>query len=140
MQLGEATIKGQKYQFGYWDVDTSTSYLTKLLKLLGEPLAMALLGAIEAKEDGQSLMDVDMDQLKGEAIAKAFQGLAARLNENEVKEILRQCQKGVMCDGKQIDYNTHYMGKIGLLFQVSLANLKHQYSDFLGDGLGLANS
>ena len=137
MTLGEATIKGAKYQFGYWDVDTSTEYLTKLIKLLGEPIAMTLLGVVDAKEPGKSLMDVDMDSVKAEAIAKAFQGLATRLNENEVKEILHQCQKGVLCNGKAIDYNAHYMGKIGLLLQVSLANLKHQYADFLGDGLGL---
>ena len=137
MKMKEVTIDGKKYSFGYWDVDTSTEYLTKLIKLLGEPLAMILLGAVDKKEEGQSLMDIDTSQIKGDAIAAAFKGLASRLSEDEVKQIMRQCANGVLCDGKKIDYNSHFMGKIGHLFRVALANLKHQYSDFLGAGLGL---
>ena len=70
MKLGEADINGQKYSFGFWDVDTSTEYLTKLIKLLGEPLAMFIMGAADSKEDGQSLMDLDMNNVKSESTSK----------------------------------------------------------------------
>jgi len=136
MQLGEKEIGGHNYSVGYWDVDTSTATLTRLFKILGEPLGKVLLGALEGKEEGQSLLDVKLDENQGKFLSEAISGLSMRLNEDEVKNLLRQCCKQLLCDGKQIDYNTHFMGKIGHLFKVCLFVLRHQYSDFLGESLG----
>lgn len=136
MKMGSAVIEGRKYEFGFWDVDTSTEYLTKLAKLLAEPFG-AMVGGTKAG-GVSSLMDADVSSLNMEALTKAFQGLATRLNEEEVKDILRQCTKSVLCDGKPIEYDSHFLGKVGLLFRVAIANLKHQYSDFLPASLGVA--
>lgn len=136
MKLGEAKIDGKTYSFGYWDVDTSTEYLAKLIKLLGEPIARVMLGVVEKKEAGQSILDVDTKNLNTEAVASAFQGLALRLNEEEVKDLVRQCTRGILCDGKKIDYQSHFLGKIGHMMRVCLANLKHQYADFLAASPG----
>lgn len=139
MQLGEKLIDGKKYQVGYWDVDTSTATLTKLFKILGEPLAKILLGALEEKKEGQSLMDVKLDGAQAKFVAEAFSGLSSRLDEGEVQKLLRQCcGQGLLCDGKQVEYNSHFMGKIGHLFKVAFFVLRHQYSDFLGESLDLA--
>lgn len=143
MKMGEFTIGDEKYQCGTWDVDTATDTLTKLVKLLGEPLVMVLMGAVESTKDKEgglkALMNTDIDDLKTESIAKAFNGLAMRLNEKEVKDVLRLCTSQMLCNGKQIEYNTHFMGRIGLLMRVAMQVLRHQYRDFLGGNLGLAN-
>ena len=143
-KMGEFTIDGHKYQCGTWDVDTATNTLTKLVKLLGEPLVMVLMGAVDSvKEKGgggglQSLMNTELEDIKTEAIGKAFQGLALRLNEQEVKDLFRLCcGQQLLCDGKQIDYNAHFMGRIGHLLKVTMQVLRHQYRDFLGGNLGL---
>ena len=130
-QMGEGTVDGLKYEVGHWPVDKATGMLTKLIKILGEPLAMVIVGAVGNKKDGESIMDADLSALKGESISKAFAGLSTRLDEHEVQKMLKEINEGILCDGKRIDYNTHYMGRIGHLFRVSMFVLKHQYSDFL---------
>lgn len=141
MKMGEFTIDNHKYQCGTWDVDTATDTLTTLTKLLGESLVMVLMGAVEtAKENRkegepgglQGLMNMDVEKIKTDVIAKAFQGLSTRLNHAEVKQILHLCSDQLLCDGKRVDYNTHFMGRIGHLLKVTVQVLRHQYRDFLG--------
>lgn len=145
LKMGEFTIGSEKYQCGTWDVDTATETLTRLVKLLGEPIVMVLMGVVEnkqAKGGGgglSALMDTDIDDIKTEAIAKAFQGLAMRLHEDEVKGILKLCcGDQLLCNGKPVVYNEHFMGRIGHLLKVSMHVLRHQYQDFLGGNPGLA--
>ena len=130
-EMGQSEIDGKKYQVGHWPVDKATGMLTRLVKLLGEPLAMVLLGAINEKKDGSSVLDVDVKNLKGDAIAAAFKGLATRLDETEVKKMFREFTVDILCDGKKVDYDAHFMGQIGHLFRVSVFVLRHQYQDFL---------
>lgn len=144
MRMGEFTLDNHKYQCGIWDIDTATDTLTKLVKLLGEPLVMVLMGAAEGhKKNGgegglQGLMKMEVEDLPTEAIASAFKGLAMRLNEKEVKELLRLCcGQQLLCDGKQVVYDQHFMGRIGLLLKCTIQVLRHQYKDFLGGSLDL---
>jgi len=125
------TIDGQKYLVGHWHVDKQLEVMTRLIKILGEPLAMLIMGSESSK--GQSLKDKLDGEMNMDAIAQAFKGLALRLNEEEVKTLFKDVTHGVKCDGKDIDFNTQFMGRIGHLFKVSLFCIKHQYQDFLGD-------
>ena len=145
MKMGEFTIDGVKYQCGTWDIDTATDTLTRLVKLLGEPLVMVLMGAVDSqKSKGGSgsisgLLNTDIEDIKTEAIASAFKGLSMRLNEDEVKQLLRQCcGQQLLANGKQVVYDEHFMGRIGLLLKCTMQVLRHQYRDFLGGNLGLA--
>jgi hypothetical protein len=135
-ELGESTIDGKKYQASHWPVDKATKMLAKLIKILGEPLAMVIMGASENKPEGGSVLDVSMNDVNMDAIGTAIKGLASRLDEDEVVKIFRDClESGVLCEGKKFDYNTHFMGRIGHMMRVMIFVLKHQYQDFLADGL-----
>ena len=108
-------------------------------------MVMVFVGAAKkAQEQGKTglkgMLDAEMgdENMNFESIAQAFRGLSSRLDEDEVKDLLRQCTTGVLCGGKPLDRNQHFLGKIGLMFKVSVANLRHQYSDFLGGSLGPA--
>lgn len=137
-EMGKSEIDGEKYQVGDWPVDKATGMLTKLVKLLGEPIAMVLLGAIKDQKEGESLMDMDVEKLKGDVIASAFKGLASRLDEREVQQMFREFTTDILHSGKKVDYDAHFMGRIGHLFRVSVFVLRHQYSDFLGGNPALA--
>ena len=127
----ETQIDNHKYSIGHWHVDKQVEMMAKLFKLLGEPLAMFLMGGVEPKAGVASILDKQIDP---SIIGKAVAGLASRINEEEVKVLFRQIVTDqVLCDGKQFDYNTHFMGRIGHLMRVTMAVLKHQYSDFLGE-------
>lgn len=136
----ETTIGDHKYTIGHWPVDKQVKMLTKLTKILGEPLfKMLVMGnpANAAKEDA-GFMD---NPRVMEAMAASFSGLVARLDEEEVKQLMRDVVTDqVLCDGKPFDYNTHFMGRIGHLFKVAVAVVRHQYADFLDVIPGLSGA
>ena len=124
VKIGEHT-----YTFGYWGPDEALGRLTKLIKICGEPIARIIVGATSgAKESGKGL-DAELDEAK--VIGDAISGLALKLNEVEVKAFFRECQDQMLCDNRQIEYKTHYMGRPGHLVKVTIQQLRHQYSDFL---------
>lgn len=136
MKMGKAVVDGKNYEFGFLDIDTSMEYLTKLMRLLGEPLAKFLLGAL-GEGSLKDLLDKDMDALKGDGLSEAISNLSSRLREDEVKDILRTLGgKGILCEGKKIAFDAHYMGKPGHLMRVALANARFQFGDFLGGSPG----
>lgn len=131
-----STIDGQKYEVGHWTVDKQIGIMTRLIKLLGEPLAMTFMGAMSGgKKDVKSILETDMTKGIGEAV----RSLVLRLNEEEVKSLLREiATDSIICDNKPFDYNTHFMGRIGHLLKVVMFSVRHQYADFLDvlPGLG----
>lgn len=144
MRTATVTVIGEhKYTIGHWTVDKQVEILTKLTKLMGETLLRMFILGGDQKKESTGVMD---NPAVMEAVAASFGGLVTRLNEQEVKQLLRDIVTDqVMCDGKQFDYNTHFMGRIGHLFKVSLAVVRHQYSDFLDvipglTGAGQTNS
>jgi hypothetical protein len=133
MKMGEAKIDGKTYQFGFWDVDTSTEYLVLLFGLLGETLATAMLtaGSAQKAQGVRSMLDVEMNEDNAKFLSEAIKSLTGKLNHADTKRIIDQCLANTLCDGKKVD-KQQFMGKIGVLLRVVVANLRHQYADFLG--------
>lgn len=119
-KLENVLIDGETYQIGQWPVDKSLEMLTWLTKTLGESFAALANGNIE------ELMDREISAV----IGPALKSLIPRLHENEVKERARDIVDGILCGGKKVVYDVHFMGRIGLLFKVMGEVLKVQYSDF----------
>ena len=127
-------IDGQKYECGFWPLEKQLEIMTKLIRLFGEPFANFIMGGAEKK----SVTDMMAKEIDGNTFGKAVGVLASRLNEDEVKYLLRSCTEGVLCNSKPIVYDIHFMGRVGHLLKVAMFCIRHQYSDFLGvvPGLG----
>lgn len=123
-KLERTVIDGMTYEIGQWPVDKSLDMLTWLTKTLGESFASLSSGAVNMED----LMDKEIADVLGPAI----RSLIPRLNEQEVKDRAREIVDDVLCNGKKIAYDVHFMGRIGHLFKVIVEVLKVQYADFLG--------
>lgn len=143
-QISSKLIDGKKYEVGHWALDKQLDIMVKLIKLLGEPIAMMIMGSMQQKGSLKEMLD---SNLTAQMSSEAIKSLTGRLNEADVKNLLRECTDGLLCDGKQISYDVHFMGRIFHLLKVTLFCIRHQYQDFLdvipdlkGAGLGADNN
>lgn len=127
--LNEFKVGEHTYQYGFWSPDDGLTRLVTLIKLVGEPIVKLIVGATSAAKNSEKGLDADVDEIQ--VLSTAMSGLAAQLNEQEVKNFIRGCQDQLLCDNKQINYDMHYKGRIGHLMQVTMQQLRGQYSDFL---------
>ncbi len=125
-KTSEKVIGNEKYMVGHWHVDKQLAMMTRLIKLLGEPLAMIIMGG--GSTSAKSMMEMKVEPA---TIAKSVASLASRLGEEEVKQFFRDAVEGVRCNGKEIEFNTHFMGRVFTLMKVALFCIRHQYQDFL---------
>lgn len=124
-KVEKKVVDNHTYEIGQWSVDQSLGMMTWLIKTFGESV-VALLGSTSLSK----MMENDID---GPAMKMMMMGLGSRLMEDEVKARMREIfSGGILCDGKQFEYNTHFQGRIGHLFKVAVAVLRVQYSDFFG--------
>ena len=124
MKLSKVEVGGHTYELGEWPVDKAIEIMTWLSQTIGPVLFQAVSGA----QSLSSVMDADLGQVLNQGVVNAL----TNIKSAEVKERFRQIAGvDLLCDGKQIDYNTHYQGRIGHLLKVSVAVIKFQYADFL---------
>lgn len=143
-KLSSKLIDNHKYEVGHWALDKQIDVMVKLIKLLGEPVAHLIMGALQQKG---SMKDVLNSQMSSQINSEAIKAFTSRLNETEIKQLLKECTEGLLCDGKQISYDVHFMGRIFHLLKVALFCIRHQYQDFLeglpdlkSSGLGAEDS
>lgn len=127
-------IGDHKYEFRNWEPELGLRMLTRLIKLVGEPAAKAIIGLKnEADKTGKGLdgeIPEGMDaMIGGEVIAS----LAKNLDEEDVIKFVRESMTEAFVDGKPLagQYKAHFLGRPGLLLKVVKAQLQHQLSDFL---------
>jgi len=150
----EKQIDDHVYSFAHLPAQEALRVLTKLTKIVGEPLAIAV-GALmkddktERKlgEDGlplpaepkKGLLERDVDP---EVFGKAARSLIEKLDEEEVIAIVvKLTTQQVLCDGIEIkNFNTHFTGQLGHLFKVLAAALEVQYGNFFGAMIGLTGT
>lgn len=151
-ELVQRKVDGSLYEFEQFGATHSLKILTKLTKLIGEPLTLAFtamldgekkLGAeVEAPATKKSILD---RKINGKMLGEAVKALVDKLDEDEVLSLVQQlCAQSLLCDGKKIIFDSHYEGRLGHLFKVLGAALEVQYGDFLGEmfasqGLDLAS-
>jgi hypothetical protein len=127
-KTSQQLIDGKKYEVGHWSLDKQLEIMVKLIKLFGEPVAMMIMGALQSKG---SLKEALNAELSLKMSSEAIRALMSRLSEGEVKSLLREVTEGILCDGKQVSYDVHFMGQIMHLLKVALFCIRHQYQDFL---------
>jgi hypothetical protein len=134
----EPTIEklgGNTYIICSWDVDKALETLVWLTKTFGEGLLTLLLS--EKGEDtlkklaGDNQTEEDEENEK-EMVAEFAGKVIDRLDAKEYVKYAKIIVSGTRCNGEKIDFNHHFIGKMGELHRLLFAILKHQYSDFLG--------
>jgi len=127
--LVKKVIDGETYGFQQFGAKQALKVLTRLTKIVGEPMALAFTAA---KGEGKlSTRDIDPDIL-----ASAVRALMERLDEDNVVDLVETLTAShLLCNGKQIVFDVHYEGKLGHLFKVLMAALEVQYGNFFGEFL-----
>ena len=133
----EKEIDGVHYVMHEMNPFKSSGLLTRLLKLLGKPMASIISGI--KKDDGQSILDSNLDQ---SLIGAAVEDLSSRLNEKEVDKLIKDLLVKDLIAFKTEDMEEHkkianletHFGKFGILhlFKVVKFALEVNFGDFFG--------
>lgn len=120
-------IEGSTYEFSQFGAKKSLKVLMRLTKIVGKPLSL-LVGSVEG-DKSKSLLDRDM---KMDAIALAIEALTNSMDSDEVISLIQELtgHEACMCDGKKINFDMHYEGRLPHLFKVLWAALEVQYGNF----------
>jgi len=118
------------YEFSQFGAERALKLLVRLSKIVGKPLALA----VSSAEGEGSLLK---KQVNPNTLALAVEALMERLDESEAVEIIKGLTSGdsCMCQGRRIEFNTHYEGRLPHMFKVLAAALEVQYGNFF-DALG----
>lgn len=137
----ERTIDEVEYVMMEMNPFKSSAILTRLLKILGKPIA-SMISGIDKKE-GESLMNSNFDE---KLIGAAVEELSTRLNEKDVEKLMKDLlvkdlityKTEDMEEFKKIANVENHFGKFGLLhlFKVVKFALEVNFGDFFG---GLAD-
>lgn len=132
-ELVKKEVDGHDYEFSLLGARESLKTLTKLVKLLGEPMAIAL-GAIGGDRDIEKGKKILAALTTSDLLARATRALIERMDEDNVADLVEKLtgKATTMCDGKPIIFNSHYEGRLGHLFKVFGAALEVQFGDFFG--------
>lgn len=135
------TIEGVQYVVTPMAPMKSAKLLTKLLKLVGEPIGKL---ASAKKEEGKSIMDSEVD---GKLIGEAIEALTNKVDENEMEAILGRLLLGDLITFaktgdekfqklKDIDAHFDQHGGLAQMFKLAKFVLETNYSSFLKDLVG----
>ena len=126
----EQSIDGKVYEFAKWGAESATDSLLDLTALMGKSLGMLFAGSGKVDLD---LLSLALDHLTNSAVER--KPLAKGLMRKLVSD-------SVICDGKQILFDSHYAGNLFHMFKVMSAALEVQYGNFFaglkgaGGGMG----
>ena len=124
-------IGGEIFSIRMFPATEGLKVATKLLKIIGEPLAELAKGA----SSGGTQMD---------NVADAIKSLAPRLDEENVVALCMKLTSVVLVPGQHVvtldkQFNNYFAGKYGLLFKLLVKVVEYNFADFL-DGLPLKNT
>ncbi len=124
-------VKGLKYTIDTFYADSALSVFTRLVKIVGEPIARA-----------SSLKGMTSDDEKfGEVILEIVRALMVRLDEKEVVQIVADLLSVVTPDGqtyplydmenRQGNWRVHFKGKPADMLLVVVESVRENFGDFL---------
>ena len=130
-EITTKVIDGETYEFYQLGAVASNKLLWRLKRIVGPSLAGLLNGA---KGEGlESIMDSDVD------FEEILNGFYDRATEAEVEYVTSTLLSQVAHSGDgnfdsigKID--KHFTGALSRMYKVLWEALKHEYSDFLGEG------
>ena len=120
-QIGERT-----YSFGTIPPVEAVRVEVAVARVIGEPLFKAFM---DAKKTGSTEKDAE------QAGATAIGLLLSKMDADELLATMETVFKYVTCDGKRVDINATFTGRNKELWQVFIAALRFNFSDFLPAGL-----
>ena len=126
-ELASKEIDGLEYQFEQFGAKKSLKILFRLSKQIGKPLSL-LVGSMSGEKD-KKLLDRD---IKLDMIAVAIDSLMSNLDSDEVITLMQDLagDHACICDGKKINFDSHYEGRLPHLFKVLWAAIEVQYGNF----------
>lgn len=113
----EILVDGQSYSVTQFSASKGMKLLTRLVKILGEPMA-SFLSNPDAEAEG--------------AFQMALGSLSEKLDEDVVLNTVKELIDCLSTSEGPIQFDTHFAGRFGHLFKVIGEVLKFQYGDFLG--------
>lgn len=120
-QIGERT-----YSFGTIPPVEAVRVEVAIARVIGEPLFKAFM---DAKKTGSTEKDAE------QAGATAIGLLLSKMDADELLATMETVFKYVTCDGKRVEINATFAGRNKELWQVFIAALRFNFSDFLPAGL-----
>ena len=120
-QIGE-----RNYSFGTIPPVEAVRVEVSVARVIGEPLFKAFM---DAKKTGSTEKDAE------QAGATAIGLLLSKMDADELLATMETVFKYVTCDGKRVEINATFTGRNKELWQVFIAALRFNFSDFLPAGL-----
>lgn len=122
--------KGENtYIIGTWTVDKSLEIFVWLTKTFGEGFVSIFMQQDE--QTAEALKSGGADDVEAKVIEEFVSKIVDRLEPAEYTKYARKICDGIKCNGQDLNFNTHFMGRIGELHFLMFHALRHQYSDFL---------
>ncbi len=119
-------IGDRNYSFGTIPPVEAVRVEVAVARVIGEPLFKAFM---DAKKTGSTEQDAE------QAGATAIGLLLSKMDADELLATMETVFKYVTCDGKRTDINATFTGRNKELWQVFIAALRFNFSDFLPAGL-----
>lgn len=131
--LVKKEIDGKKYEFHKLGTKEGLRIFNQLLVMIGEPLVLAIAGL---KGSGPMLQrDID-----GKMVGAAVHTLASRMQNDGVIDLIENLTATkALCEGKKINFDTHYASDYEHLFNVLRAALEVQYGNFIAKFMSALN-
>ena len=120
-------IGGNEYEFSQYGAKHALRTLLRLGKVMGRPFALGVAAVGEKPTNSTSFFDRG---IKGEVLAQALEALTNGTTDEIMDLCTELSSRDVLCNGRQIDFNSHYEGNLGLMFKVVAAALEVQYGNF----------
>lgn len=131
--LQQKDIGGHSYEFSKWGAEEATDTLLDIATIVGKPLAAAA-GRLDVDAAMERRLELPTDaistiieQLTGQV------GLHKKLCMGLIKKL---ATRGVLCDGRAINFDSHYQDALPHLLDVVAAALEVQFGNFFGGALG----
>lgn len=122
----EKQIGDRTFTFGVIPAMEAVKVEVAIARVIGEPLFKAFM---DAKKTGAAEEDAE------QAGAAAIGLLLSKMNAAELLETMQTVFQYVTCDGKRVEINATFTGRNKELWQVFVAALRFNFSDFLPEGL-----
>lgn len=123
LEQKDFSLDGDSYVITLFPADQGLKVLTKLIKLVGEPI----MEMSKANQDKEKVY---------EYLTSAIRLLSARMDDENVVSLCRQLSSCVIKEGDgsmSLDkkFNTHFSGRIGHLFKLMVEVVNFNFADFL---------
>lgn len=119
-------IGGRTFSFGTIPPMEAIKVEVAIARVIGEPLFKAFM---DAKKTGSTEKDAE------QAGATAIGLLLSKMDADELLTTMETVFKYVSCDGQRVEMNSTFAGRNKEVWQVFIAALRFNFSDFLPEGL-----